>query len=270
MDFERDMHLNNSIDIMSINLVEPIFDIQMCDALKYSVMGASTIGHEITHGFDSSGSLYNKIGKKEEWWTPADKQNFAKLQDAMVKNFNQLYYADNLYCNGEATLAENIADLGGLYIAYDAFVKKMKASGISGDELDRQGREFFRGFAYGWMENMSADEIENYKKDEHAANCLRVNGNVYLMDEFYTLSRSQGPHRDLVISDNIKIMSAKGIFSLRSLWFILPHTVLFRLLGIEFLNGAGEGVEPEAGGIALVEEGTAQQFDVAELACGKL
>ena len=82
--------------------------------------------------------------------------------------------------------------------------------------------------------------------------------------------RSEGPYRDLVISDNIKIMSAKGIFSLRSLWFILPHTVLFRLLGIEFLNGAGEGVEPEAGGIALVEEGTAQQFDVAELACGKL
>ena len=82
--------------------------------------------------------------------------------------------------------------------------------------------------------------------------------------------RSQGPHRDLVISDNIKIMSAKGIFSLRSLWFILPHTVLFRLLGIEFLNGAGEGVEPEVGGVALVEEGTAQEFHIAELACGKL
>ena len=82
--------------------------------------------------------------------------------------------------------------------------------------------------------------------------------------------RSQGPHRDLVISDDIKIMSAKGISSLRSFLFILPHTVLFRLLGIEFLNGAGEGVEPEVGGVALVEEGTAQQFDVAELACGKL
>lgn len=201
----RYMHLNNSIDIMSINLVEPIFDIQMCDALKYSVMGASTIGHEITHGFDSSGSLYNKIGKKEEWWTPADKQNFAKLQDAMVKNFNQLYYADNLYCNGEATLAENIADLGGLYIAYDAFVKKMKASGISGDELDRQGREFFRGFAYGWMENMSADEIENYKKDEHAANCLRVNGNVYLMDEFYRLFNCQDGKMYLAPKDRIEI-----------------------------------------------------------------
>ena len=82
--------------------------------------------------------------------------------------------------------------------------------------------------------------------------------------------RSQGPHRDLVISDNIKIMSAKGISSLRSFLFILPHTVLFRLLGVEFLNGSRERVEPEAGGIALVEEDTAQQFDVAELACGKL
>ena len=199
------MILNNSIDIMSLNLVAPIFDLQMCDALKYSVIGASTIGHEITHGFDSDGSLYNKFGKKEEWWTPADKQNFAKLQDAMVKNFNSLFYADNVYCNGEATLAENIADLGGLYIAYDAFVKKMKASGISGDELDRQEREYFRGFAYGWMENMSADEIENYKKDEHAANCLRVNGNVYLMDEFYRLFNIQSGKMYLAPKDRIEI-----------------------------------------------------------------
>ena len=201
----RYMKVNNSMYILSINLIEPIFDLQMCDALKYSVIGASTIGHEITHGFDSEGSLYNKIGKKEEWWTPADKQNFAKLQDAMVKNFNSLYYADNLYCNGEATLAENIADLGGLYICYDAFVKKIKASGISGDELDRQGREYFRGFAYGWMENVSEKAIEDYKKDEHSANCLRVNGNVYLMDEFYRLFNCQDGKMYLAPKDRIEI-----------------------------------------------------------------
>ena len=153
----RYMHLNNSIDIMSINLVEPVFDVQMCDALKYSVMGASTIGHEITHGFDSDGSLYNKLGKKEDWWTPADKQNFAKLQDAMVENFN------------------------------------------------RQGREFFRGFAYGWMENMSDDEIENYQKDEHAPFCLRVNGNVYLMDEFYRLFNIKSGQMYLDPKDRIEI-----------------------------------------------------------------
>ena len=62
----RYMKVNNSMYILSINLIEPIFDLQMCDALKYSVMGASTIGHEITHGFDSDGSLYNKLGKKDE------------------------------------------------------------------------------------------------------------------------------------------------------------------------------------------------------------
>ena len=201
----RYMKVNNSMYILSINLIEPNFDLQMCDALKYSVMGASTIGHEITHGFDSEGSLYNKFGKKEEWWTPADKQNFAKLQDAMVENFNQLFYADNIFCDGEATLAENIADLGGLYICYDAFVKKMKASGISGDELDRQGREYFRGFAYGWMENMSEKAIEDYKEDNHAANCLRVNGNVYLMDEFYRLFNIKDGKMYLAPKDRIEI-----------------------------------------------------------------
>ena len=196
---------NNSIHILSLNLIAPIFDLQMCDALKYSVIGASTIGHEITHGFDSDGSLYNKFGKKEEWWTPADKQNFAKLQDAIVKNFNSLYYADNVYCDGQATLAENIADLGGLYICYDTFMKKMKASGISGDELDRQGREYFRGFAYGWMENMGDEAIEEYKTDEHAPNCLRVNGNVYLMDEFYRLFNIQSGKMYLNPQDRIEI-----------------------------------------------------------------
>lgn len=201
----RYMEVNNSMYILGINLIEPIFDLQMCDALKYSVIGATTIGHEITHGFDNEGSLYNKIGKKEEWWIPADKQNFAKLQDAMVKNFNSLYYADNVYCDGKATLPENIADLGGLYICYDAFVKKMKASGISGDELDRQGREYFRGFAYGWMENMSENAIEDYKKDEHSANLLRVNGNVYLMDEFYRLFNIKDGKMYLAPKDRIEI-----------------------------------------------------------------
>ena len=201
----RYMEVNNSMYILGINLIEPIFDLQMCDALKYSVIGATTIGHEITHGFDNEGSLYNKIGKKEEWWTPADKQNFAKLQDAMVKNFNSLYYADNVYCDGKATLPENIADLGGLYICYDAFVKKMKASGISSDELDRQGREYFRGFAYGWMENMSENAIEDYKKDEHSANLLRVNGNVYLMDEFYRLFNIKDGKMYLAPKDRIEI-----------------------------------------------------------------
>ena len=110
-----------------------------------------------------------------------------------------------MYCNGEATLAENIADLGGLYICYDAFVKKMKASGISGDELDRQGREYFRGFAYGWMENMSENAIEDYKQDNHAANCLRVNGNVYLMDEFYRLFNIKDGKMYLTPKDRIEI-----------------------------------------------------------------
>ena len=198
------MQSDNSIHILSLNLISPSFDIQMIDAMKYGMLG-TLIGHEITHGFDNEGCLFNKSGKYEDWWTPADKQNFVKLQDAMVKNFDQLYYADNIYCDGEATLVENIADLGGLNIAYDAFVKKTKASGISGDELDRQGREFFRAYAYYYMENMSADEIEYYKTDEHAANCLRVNGNVYLMDEFYRLFNIKDGKMYLAPKDRIEI-----------------------------------------------------------------
>ena len=81
----------------------------------------------------------------------------------------------------------------------------MKATGISGDELDRQGREFFRAYAYYYMENMSAEKIEDYKQDEHAAFYLRVNGNVYLMDEFYRLFNIKDGKMYLAPKDRIEI-----------------------------------------------------------------
>ena len=84
-------------------------------------------------------------------------------------------------------------------------MKKLKEAGISGDELDRQGREYFRAFAYGWMENMSKEAIEEYKNDEHAPNCLRVNGNVYLMDEFYRLFNIKSGKMYLNPQDRIEI-----------------------------------------------------------------
>lgn len=126
---------------------------------NYGVMGATTIGHEITHNFDSEGRKYNKVGKLENWWTAADIKTFEEFEKLMIDNFNGLTYYGNHQCNGKNTLAENIADLGGLNNAYDAFIKKQTDKGISGAELDRQGREFYRGFAVGWMENPTAIKL---------------------------------------------------------------------------------------------------------------
>ena len=197
--------IDNSITILSSNLKAPIFDPSKSDAYNYSVMGATTIGHEITHNFDSEGRKYNKVGKLENWWTAADIKTFEEFEKLMIDNFNGLTYYGNHKCDGKNTLAENIADLGGLNNAYDAFIKKQTDKGISGAELDRQGREFYRGFAVGWMENPSDEAIDDYEEDEHAPNFLRVDGNVYLVNEFYRLFNIQSGKMYLAPDKRIEI-----------------------------------------------------------------
>ena len=178
---------NNSIYILSSNLVPPIYDPSKGDAYNYAQIGASTIGHEISHGFDSNGSKYGKHGEMENWWGPEDATAFEALQQQMIDRFNGLTYWPSQKCNGEKTLGENIADLAGLYIGYDVLMRRLERQNLTAAETDRQGREFFRAFAFAWMENYNEEKAEAYTKDVHAPACLRVNGNVYLMDEFYRL-----------------------------------------------------------------------------------
>ena len=178
--------VNNSSYILSSNLVAPMYAPTQSDAMNYAGLGATAIGHEMTHGFDSTGSKYDKDGKLVNWWSPADLQQFEVYQQQMVNYFNQWTYGPGYRCDGEQTLGENIADLGGLYIGYDVYQKHLTEKGITdAKEVSRQHREFFRGFAYAWMENNNEAGWANYQTDLHAAGCLRVNGNVYLMDAFY-------------------------------------------------------------------------------------
>lgn len=176
----------NMVLINSINLTAPIYCEDKSDAYNLAVLGATTIGHEMTHGFDSQGSYFDKIGIENEWIDADSRANFEILQQLQIDNFNTLYFWPNYYCDGKRTLAENIADLGGLCIAYDVLMKRLAAKGVTDAERDFQAREFFRAFAFAWMENFDQKRADNYlNKDEHAAGCLRVMGNVYLMDEFY-------------------------------------------------------------------------------------
>ena len=177
---------NNSIALLASNLVSPIYDKTMPSYYNYAVLGAQTIGHEMTHGFDNTGSKYNAIGKKENWWTPQDEQNFESRQKLLIDHFNKLQYVPNVYCDGKQTLGENIADLGGIEIAYESYMKNKVTA--SGGERDYLAREFYRSFAEGWKFNMTNEyAVENFKTDEHAAPILRVNGIVNLTNEWYRL-----------------------------------------------------------------------------------
>ena len=195
---------NNGFIIMSNNLIPPMFDPNRNDAINYALLGATTLGHEMTHGFDPNGKQFDKVGKKEEWMSPDDSKAFDALEEKMVAHFNKQTF-DDYMCDGYRTVGENTADLGGLYIGYDAFMRLLAKKGVTGDELDRQGREFFRAFAYAWMGNHSSQSKEVFVIDFHAYDPVRVNGNVYLVDEFYRLFNIKSGKRYLAPADRIEI-----------------------------------------------------------------
>ena len=148
---------NNSINILACNLVPPIYDKNQQAFYNYAILGATTIGHEMTHGFDANGSLYDAIGKQAEWWDPQDKAVFKEKQKQMINHFDKLEYMPGVYCDGEKTLSENIADLGGLEIAYEAYMNKVSTTTSS--ERQHLAREFFRAFADAWRQNATPENV---------------------------------------------------------------------------------------------------------------
>lgn len=176
----------NTVFINSTNLNAPTYCKDKSEAYNLALMGATTLGHEMTHAFDATSISHDKMGVVTEWLDADSKANFDKLLQQEIDNFNALSFWPNYYCDGRRTLLENMADLGGLCIAYDVLMKRLAAKGVTDAERDFQAREFFRAFAFAWMENFNQKTADFYlSTDPHAAGCLRVNGNVYLLDEFY-------------------------------------------------------------------------------------
>ena len=101
----------------------------------------------------------------------------------MINHFDKLEYMPGVYCDGEKTLSENIADLGGLEIAYEAYMNKVTTTTSS--ERQYLAREFYRAFAYAWSQNATPERMKKYAADVHAAPKLRINGNVCLTDAWY-------------------------------------------------------------------------------------
>jgi putative endopeptidase len=155
------------------------------DAILYAYAGASTIGHEITHGFDDQGRQYDAHGNMRPWWTPADSVNFMDRAQGLVKQYDD-YVINGKHVRGFATLGENIADLGGLAIAYDAFTKTdqyKKGEPINGLSPDER---FFRAYALSWMQAERPEALaEQIMTDVHSPSFLRINGPLADTPEFY-------------------------------------------------------------------------------------
>jgi putative endopeptidase len=170
------------------NIIVPGYERKMADdALLYSIIGGSTFGHEITHGFDDMGSKYNERGNLQNWWTSSDSLKFYSKTKMIVKQFNDYIAVDSLHINGELTQGENIADLGGVTMGYEAFKATDQYKNheiIAGLTPDQR---YFLGYALAWMVNERNESIANkVKSDEHSPAKFRVIGPLVNIPEFYT------------------------------------------------------------------------------------
>lgn len=159
-------------------LQPPLFDINADAAANYGSIGV-VIGHEMTHGFDDQGRLFTKEGNVENWWTEEDAEGFKKPCDAMTEYFNTLWVIkDELHANGVLTLGENLADHGGLNIAYNAFQLWQNEHGkLSDDNGFTPEQRFFLSYANVWAGSTSPEMLRYLTMlDVHSVDHLRVNG----------------------------------------------------------------------------------------------
>ena len=148
--------------------------------------------HEITHGFDSEGAKYDCDGRLRNWWTVADNMAFKDRQQKLIQCFNTLEFDPvgypGKYGDGERTLTENIADLGGFLITRDAYLKRLDELGFTGENRTAQLRKFYEAFAYIWCAKYGPDKLQNIlTTDIHSHARLRTNGTVMNTDMWYDL-----------------------------------------------------------------------------------
>ncbi len=156
------------------------------DAFLFGFIGASTVGHEMTHGFDDQGRLYDEKGNLQGWWTASDSAKFVEKSKLMVEQYNNYVVLDSMRINGKATLGENIADLGGLVIGYEAM--KMTKDGQENKEIGgfNADQRYFLGYAFSWAVYYRPEMLaKRVMTDVHSPAFLRVNGPYSNINEFY-------------------------------------------------------------------------------------
>ena len=175
----------NEIVFPAAILQPPFFDMTADDAANYGAIGA-VIGHEISHGFDDKGSKYDGSGNLRDWWTAQDREEFEKRAAGLVSQYNEYKPFDDQGINGELTLGENIGDLGGLSVAYQAYRMSLGdrqapvIDGLTGDQ------RFFLGWAQIWRRLYREPELrKRLVTDPHSPSQYRTNGIVRNLDAWY-------------------------------------------------------------------------------------
>lgn len=183
--------LNNEIVFPAGILQAPFYDPNSSDAENYGGIGV-VIGHELTHGFDDQGALFDASGNMENWWAPEDSEAFATLTQGLADQYSAVEVLPGLFANGQYTLGENIADQGGLRIAYTAFLDSQKKKGVDVESEDAlidgltPAQAFYMNFANLWAQNTRPEEIRSLTiGDVHSLGVNRVNVSLKNIEPFF-------------------------------------------------------------------------------------
>jgi putative endopeptidase len=174
----------NEIVFPAAILQPPFFFLHGDDAVNYGAIGV-VIGHEMTHGFDDEGRKFDKNGNLTDWWTPEDSKRFDEKTKVLADQYDSFVVIDSVHANGKLSLGENIADLGGVNISYQAFKNASKETAkIDGFTPDQR---FFLAYAHVWASNIRYKEIlRRTKEDVHSLGRYRVIGPLRNVPAFYT------------------------------------------------------------------------------------
>ena len=180
-------------------------DEELDDALVYGYTAASTIGHEITHGFDDEGRQFDEKGNLKNWWSKDDATQFNNRAQLLINQFNNMVVVDTLHINGKASLGENLADLGGILIGLDAF--KQTETYKKGEKINGYTplQRFFQGYALGWMLEIRQEQLAaQLMSDVHAPAQYRVNGPFPNVPEFYEAYNVK-PGDKMYLADSLRV-----------------------------------------------------------------
>ena len=175
----------NEICFPAAILQPPFFNMEADDAANYGAIGV-VIGHEMTHGFDDQGRQFDKDGNLTDWWAPGDADRFKERAQVMVDFFNKIEVLPGLQANGELTLGENLADHGGLNVAYLAFQNATKDAPLGVVDGFTPEQRFFLAYATFFSGNIRDEQIRVYtKSDPHSLGKWRVNGALPHIQAWY-------------------------------------------------------------------------------------
>ena len=177
--------LTNEICFPAGILQAPFFNPEADDAENYGAIGV-VIGHEMTHGFDDQGRQFDKDGNLKDWWTPEDAEAFNKLAEQLVAQFDEIIVLGDTHANGRFTLGENIADQGGLRVAFTAYQNSLKGKERKDIDGFTPEQRFYLSYANVWAANIRDEEIlSRTKTDPHSLGRWRVNATLRNLQPFF-------------------------------------------------------------------------------------